>query len=327
MKSNKMMVSIFCLAYNHEPYIRKCLEGFIIQKTNFKYEVLIHDDASTDRTAEIIREYEVKYPDIIKPIYQIENQYSKGISINRVFQYPRASGKYIAYCEGDDYWTDEFKLQKQVDFLENNPDYSICVHQATLHNCRTEVDSAVTNQFEDKDYSLEEILIAGGGVFATNSIMILKSIRENMPECFKAKGFGDYQLYIYGAIVGKCKYLSDNMSVYNFQTQGSWSSKMNNNRQFHIDHFRELIRMLKKVNVYYNLKYDEIFSKAILNAEYQMYVYMGKFLKVHKKIYRSCYLHSLDNGISPYKTYLIYRFPKLYDFYANIKERFSDGKK
>ena len=118
-------VSILTLAYNHELYIRQCLDGIIMQQTNFKFELLIHDDASTDETANIIREYEKKYPNILKPIYQKENQYSKGIPIGTTFLYPRAKGKYIALCEGDDYWIDPYKLQKQVDFLESNPEYSL----------------------------------------------------------------------------------------------------------------------------------------------------------------------------------------------------------
>ncbi len=124
----QIMVSVFCATYNHEKYIRKCLDGFIMQKTNFKFEVLVHDDASTDKTADIIREYEEKYPDIIKPIYQTENQYSKGVQIGVTFQYPRAKGKYIAFCEGDDYWCDENKLQRQFDIMESHPECSICVH-------------------------------------------------------------------------------------------------------------------------------------------------------------------------------------------------------
>lgn len=119
-------VSICCLAYNHEPYIRQCLDGFVMQKCNFKFEVLIHDDASKDNTASIIKEYETKYPDIIKPIYQKVNQHSLGVSATKKYNFPRCKGKYIAICEGDDYWTDENKLQKQVDFLDANTDYSIC---------------------------------------------------------------------------------------------------------------------------------------------------------------------------------------------------------
>jgi len=110
--SDDPIVSICCITYNHEKYIRDAIEGFLMQKTLFPIEILIHGDASTDKTADIIKEYEVKYPDIIKPIYQTENQFSKGVSISATYQFPRARGKYIAICEGDDYWTDPHKLQK-----------------------------------------------------------------------------------------------------------------------------------------------------------------------------------------------------------------------
>lgn len=114
------MVSIWCLAYNHEKYIQECLDGFVMQKTNFKFEAIVHDDASTDSTAKIIQEYAEKYPDIIKPIFEKENQYSKrDRSLNRIMN-KHMRGKYVALCEGDDYWTDPLKLQKQVDILEND---------------------------------------------------------------------------------------------------------------------------------------------------------------------------------------------------------------
>ena len=99
---DEIMVSIICTAYNHEKYIRDALDGFVSQKTNFKFEILVNDDASTDRTAEIIREYEMKYPDLMRPVYQTENQYSKGVRISHDILIPRARGKYLAYCEGDD---------------------------------------------------------------------------------------------------------------------------------------------------------------------------------------------------------------------------------
>lgn len=122
---SNILVSIHCLVYNHEPYIRKCLEGFVMQKTDFRFEAIVHADASTDKSAAIIREYAEKFPDIIKPIYQAENQYSqKNGAIGRAIS-AKTRGKYIALCEGDDYWTDPLKLQKQVDFLENHPDYSM----------------------------------------------------------------------------------------------------------------------------------------------------------------------------------------------------------
>lgn len=124
------LVSICSITYNHAPYIRQCLDGFLMQKTKFRYEIIIHDDASTDGTTEIIKEYAEKHPDLITPIFQKENQYSKGIrGMFPRFCFPHAKGKYIALCEGDDYWTDPLKLQKQVDFLEANPEYVMCSHR------------------------------------------------------------------------------------------------------------------------------------------------------------------------------------------------------
>lgn len=128
------LVSICCLTYNHAEYLRQCLDGFLMQKINFSYEILIHDDASTDNTPDIIKKYEIDYPDCIRAMYQNENQFSKGVSPTRAHQLRRVRGKYIAFCEGDDYWTDPCKLQKQVDFLENNPSYSGC---HTLYNIVT----------------------------------------------------------------------------------------------------------------------------------------------------------------------------------------------
>jgi len=115
-----------------------------MQQCDFDYEILIHDDASVDRTADIIREYELKYPAIIRPIYQKENQYSKGQrGISLKYNFPRARGKYIALCEGDDYWTDSLKLQKQVEFLENHPKISLtCGGYKVLRN----------NEFEEMIY-------------------------------------------------------------------------------------------------------------------------------------------------------------------------------
>lgn len=125
-KEIKPFVSILCTTYNHENFIAETLNGFLIQKTTFPFEIIVHDDASTDNTASIISEFAAKYPLIIKPILQRENQYSnKEVNIWSDFTFPAAQGKYMALCEGDDYWIDELKLQKQVDFLENNSEYVI----------------------------------------------------------------------------------------------------------------------------------------------------------------------------------------------------------
>jgi glycosyltransferase involved in cell wall biosynthesis len=136
LNNNEITVSVCMLTYNHELFIRQAIEGVLMQETDFPFEVLIQDDASTDSTADIVREYEAKYPDIIKPIYQTENQFSKGVIVIMPL-FKKAKGKYIALCEGDDYWTDPQKLQKQVDFLEANLDYSLCCHCYKVFNVET----------------------------------------------------------------------------------------------------------------------------------------------------------------------------------------------
>ncbi len=304
-------VSVFCLVYNHENYLRQCLDGFVNQKCNFKYEVLIHDDASTDNSANIIREYEKKYPNIIKPIYQTENQYSKGVKIAKIYQYPRAKGEYIAWCEGDDYWTDENKLQKQVDFLDANSDYSACTHCSYFHDLSANIQILTPNIEQDRDYTAGEIIEHGGDIFSTNSFMMRKKDLFNKPECFDAKGFGDYQLFIYSAIVGKLRCFSDNMSVYNFGTSGSWTSRVWKNEEKRLAHFYELIRMLKAVDSYYNGKYSEPINKKITGIEFNIHLLKGNFKEIKKdkyKLYWERYINATSRK-TRIKTWIYKKLP------------------
>lgn len=223
--NQQILVSICCLAYNHEQYIRSALDSFVMQKTDFAFEVLIHDDASTDGTAAIIREYEQKYPQLIRPIYQTENQYSKGISVSGTYQYPRARGKYLAVCEGDDYWTDENKLQRQVDFLEAHPDYSLCVHNTVMHHCVDGKDSLFNRSKEEKDISLIEIMECGGSQFHTSSMVFRRELAMQFPDYCSKYGFGDYPKSIFLALNGKVHFFPEAMSVYRLMTAGSWTDQ------------------------------------------------------------------------------------------------------
>ena len=222
--SETFLVSICCATYNHAQFIRQCLDGFIMQKTTFPIEVLIHDDASTDDTADIIREYEKKYPEIIKPIYQIENQYSKGISISRIYNFPRAKGKYIALCEGDDYWIDEYKLQKQIDFLEENDDYSICFHSVKIYdeNKKEFINNTIPNVSKITDIKI----LATGNYINTPS-----TVYRNIDRVFKDIsnfpnfGPGDYIHHMLFAKYGKIYKFSEDMAVYRLHKNGVWELK------------------------------------------------------------------------------------------------------
>ena len=218
------LVSVCCLAYNHEKFIRQALDGFIMQKTNFKIEIIVHDDASTDGTVRILREYERRYPDTVRLILQKENQFSK-TGIYPIFNlYKAAKGKYIAECDGDDWWTDPNKLQKQVDFMEANPDYSLC-----YHNYLITTKGKVTTPSSDlpKDYSELELIaltINGYGI-ATATRMFRNYYSEETAKDIEFM-VGDYLTNAYLGTHGKCKFIPGIAPSYYRRLHGgnSWCS-------------------------------------------------------------------------------------------------------
>lgn len=257
--NEEMKVSVYCLTYNHEKYIQNALEGFVNQKVNFKYEVWVHDDASKDNTQSIIREYAEKYPEIIKPIYQVENQRSKGVKILREYILPNMTGKYISCCEGDDYWCDEYKLQKQVDFLEANKGYIACVHNSVYWEMKNNEKKLFNEKIEAYDVLTEQVIHGGGVAYHTSSLMYrieyAREIQsESRPEFFdKPKKIGDYPLSIFLTCKGKVRYIPDIMSVYRHGTAGSWSEMMNKPALVKEKEY-SLVDMLLSVDEYTNYK-------------------------------------------------------------------------
>ena len=152
------LVSIVCITYNHEPYLRQALDSFLMQKTLFAYEIVLAEDCSSDGTRKICEEYAVKYPDIIHYIWSDNNV---GAVENEARAIRAAKGKYIALCEGDDYWTDVKKLQKQVSFMESHPEYSVTFHRYKIHYEDTNVwqEDNAGWLFEGKDIEGVDITI------------------------------------------------------------------------------------------------------------------------------------------------------------------------
>ncbi len=236
------LVSIRCTVYNHEPYLRQCLDGFVMQQTNFPFEVIVHDDASTDGSAAIIREYAEKYPDMIKPIFETENQYSKHDgSLGRILKAAiHPASKYIAVCEGDDFWTDPQKLQIQVDFLESHPDYSFSVHEYKVWN-------EVKQEFEP--HQLEPLIGVDGNlsltlddyatrVFFTKTLtnVYRKSAIENSKyDKYDPVGF-DWMFFYALMTQGKCYLINRAMGVYRVQPNSVTASK---NLRGLYDHVRD----------------------------------------------------------------------------------------
>lgn len=279
---DKIKVSIICNTYNHEKYIKEALDSFLMQKTNFAYEVLIHDDASTDTTASIIREYESKYPNIIKPIYQTKNQYSQNISITDKYQLPRLQGKYVAICEGDDYWTDPFKLQKQFDIMEEHPEIDICAHGAErVKATNRKTIGYVTPSKEQRIFSVSEVIAGGGGFVATNTLFYRRELLENQPE-FRKFCQLDYSLQIHGALRGGMMYLPDIMSVYRVMVPGSWTARVGKNKKYNLNQFDRIIQMLTLVDKETNNYYSDIIYEAQLKLKFISFEAAGMFEELRK---------------------------------------------
>lgn len=219
-----ILVAIKCLVYNHEAYLRECFEGFVMQKTNFRFVVVAHDDVSKDGSVAIIREYVEKYPQIFRPIYETENQWSKHDgSLDRVADeaVDATGAKYVALCEGDDYWTDPNKLQKQVDFLEAHPDYSMCFHAAKIK--LEGVDEDVTTgvkceKLETREYKTNDMF--SSWIVPTASIVYRREMMRKFhlihPEWLTR---GDIAQVLTCAHMGRVWGMEEQMSVYRMQPQ------------------------------------------------------------------------------------------------------------
>lgn len=262
---DRIMVSVLCTAYNHEKYIRKCLDGFVKQKTSFCFEVLINDDASTDDTARIIREYELKYPDIIKPIYQLENQMSQGVRVAAEILLPVAKGKYIAICDGDDYWTDCNKLQKQVEALEANSNCKLAVHKVLAV---TEDESRIIRTFPDFD--LKEGVVSPKEFlnpeyaqynFQTSSYMFdaqrYKQLFQEAPTFYRISPVGDECWLLYVGCSADVFYLADTMSCYRCGSQGSWNSSVQVNVQKRLDYNKKMLQVFRSFDNYSELQFHD----------------------------------------------------------------------
>lgn len=264
------MVSVICITYNHELYIEEALQGMVNQKTDFDYEIIVHDDASTDGTADIVRRYQQKYPDKVKPIFQQENQRSKGVVImNRIFT-DVAKGKYIALCEGDDYWIDDYKLQKQIDYMETHPGCTLCFHDVKRRNMRTGL-IIDTWHWNMKVYQIYR----GEGIYSGEETIKLKAVptasmlfrRKDMPypEDLRSDkaGMGDTIITMYLGTKGYSYCMQDTMAVYRKGVNNSMTDTWRHSMDNHNRKSMGTVETMEKFDAYTNGMYHEIIDKHI----------------------------------------------------------------
>ena len=264
----KTKLSIICLTYNHEKFIRQALDGFVMQKTNFDFEVIIHDDASTDGTADIIREYEKKYPNIIKPIYQKENIWSKNEPISKKYIYPKIKGEYVALCEGDDFWTDENKLQKQVDFLDTHPNYSICFHPVFVHwEDNRKPDTYYPSQkliTKIKNFNFKNLLIKN--FIQTNSVVYRWRFHNDSTDLIPSGILpGDWFLHLLHAQVGKIGFLPEVMATYRRHSNGIWTGASKDDSWFEKCGFSN-IKFFEAVEKQFNISRKKQMKKVFIQT-------------------------------------------------------------
>lgn len=292
MKKEKPVVSICTLTYNQEKYIRKCLDGILAQQTDFPFEIIVHDDASTDSTPAIIAEYAEKYPGIVKPIYQQENQYAKGLVYIYHLALQRAQGDYVAICEGDDYWIDPQKLQKQVDFLLKHKDYTM-VHT----RCRVLYDNDQTalTHLRKREYSgsIFRELVRTNFIYSPTTLfsraLAQEAIASFLDESINRNWMtADLPLWLYIASKSKIGFIDEVMSVYRV-SRSSISNTCDRERRWRFDESMLEIRrsMMERAGVsgyFFNrimTKYTgRLYLQALRSENRQLQAaYRKKFLK------------------------------------------------
>lgn len=279
MDNDKILVSIRCLVYNHESYLCQCLEGFVMQKTNFRFEAIVHDDASTDGSATIIREYAEKYPDIIKPIYETENQYSKRDgSLTRITN-AACRGKYIAICEGDDYWIDPQKLQKQVDFLEAHPDYLLCgTNGLILWDNGTNAPEYFNRNFTSRELMPEDVI--GKWPFPTASLMYRRELFALL-DSFKCRTYnGDIRIILVALANGRIWSLADITTVYRKNNDANSSTNRIKAKKDHGEfYFGQMIKLYSSYDIYTDHRFKDFINIALTKDKKRL-----KVIKLRKKI-------------------------------------------
>lgn len=296
--SEKVGVSVICTAYNHEDYLEETLKSFVQQVTDFKFEVLAHDDASSDRTAEIIRKYEALYPDIIRGIYQTENQHSQNRRVSQDILAPLCRGKYVAFCPGDDRWIDSNKLQKQFDYMESHPECTICTHRAIWSDQETFKCHIFPDQRESRFYSVGDIIEGGRGIgghhISWNSVFMRRDVFLSVPDELASMAIGDWQIFLYAASCGTFFCMQDIMSEYRFKAQSSTTRKRympstskDYSQSYRTDFNKKMRKLVMDIDRYFEGKFSEELGVPYRYYNYHICKHDSEFEKIAGPEYAS----------------------------------------
>lgn len=263
----ELLVNILCVTYNHVSYIRSALDGFLMQKTTFPVKIIVYDDASNDGTTEIVREYAERYPERIEAILSQENMYSKvdNFSVyipNRIKPYIK--GKYIALCEGDDYWTDADKLQIQIDYLETHPECSLTAHASKWINYQSNEEYGYHPYTESRYLSGDEVILQRNGNLTTASLVMRREAYFRDSD-YPVSNVGDFPIQLHAILLGRVYYFDREMCVYRFMHSGSWGRRVWSRVLPSAEHHLYMLNFFDDYDVYSSHRYHEAIRKRKLS--------------------------------------------------------------
>ena len=290
MQTQQALVTVILPTHNHAPFIAQAIESVLMQKTDFTYDILLHDDASTDGTADICRAYAARYPEKITLMAQQVNQYTIDRRIQSHILIPRVTAKYTAILDGDDYWTDPLKLQKQVGYLEAHPDCTLCIGGADIVDVNNHVVGHVKPYDVDRVVDPADMIRGGGGFNATNTIVMPTQLLKDLPEFADHVEAEDIPFQLLGALSGYAWYIADTLMAYRIAVPGSWSTRQYASRmETRIKTSRDLIALNEGYDAFSGGKYHDAFTDAIRYQEFLILTYQHKLKEAKRPPYRVFY--------------------------------------
>lgn len=290
MQTQQALVTVILPTHNHAPFIAQAIDSVLMQKTDFSFDILLHDDASTDSTADICRDYAARYPEKITLIAQQVNQYTIDRRIQSHILIPRVLAKYTAILDGDDYWVDPLKLQKQIGYLEAHPDCTLCIGGADLVDVSNNVVGHTKPYDADRMVDPADMIRGGGGFNATNTIVMPTKLLQNLPEFADHVEAEDIPFQLLGALSGYAWYIADTLMAYRVAVPGSWSTRQYNSAmETRVKTSRDLIALNEGYDAFSGGKYHDAFVDAIRYQEFLILTYQHKLKEAKRPPYRVFY--------------------------------------
>lgn len=320
--SSSPVISCCCITFNHKKYIEEALDSMLMQESKYAFEIIVHDDVSTDGTIEVLKKYEQKFPNIIKPIYQTQNQWSLGNRIMPIV-FKAAKGEYAALCEGDDYWTDKNKLQIQIDEMRRFPKCNISFHYGTKRYEDGSKKEEVFCKYADENrfFDTNKIIDYAGPLMPTASICLSRKFIDyvvNSKDNFFRKDITAFFIQVLASGEGGARYINKNMCTYRRMSKGSWTEAVGRNYEVSLEWKLKSISAVDQVKQLTNYQYNEKLNN--LKVKYYKYILHSRNIPISiRKSYFEQFKQFL-NMKDKMMWHLVYKHVNLHHILAYIKK-------